>query len=469
MMRLAMLSGAAALMLLGACSLIVDLEPDCDEVSSCGAYACNDANTACRDSCASDLHCGPGHGCSLETGTCEWSGCDPLADAPLALDGVHPSFETFRASTTLGGVALVLEHPRGIFLSRMRENSRGELSLIADSADPELGAFVVFERDVPEGRERQFARVGLLANSVSELGDNRLMFAWRIFDGQRFLLRSFRIERIDGQAGTDAGPRPRSQVNFHTQRRGELLGDLLLLPRPQGASALWHEPSGTDSDRLVVMALDGRLDSEGGESVELGDRAVRDIRGVAANRVAGRTLVAFTGTDGGGVNRVVTRFYRDDVSLSASPEVVRVAGGSRTEAVAIGPAGGSAWLLWSEGQRLMELGLDALGAPRSDRTAVEVAEGMDVAVQRGLRSASRLNDFVVAFAAERGDATGLWLARVDENGVAGMPFPVGAEALAEEIVAFDVFPNTVGGFSAVWLQERDGERTWWYRPWVCSE
>lgn len=65
-----------ASLLLGGCSAVVDIEPDCDQVSECGAYLCNDENTACKAQCrSSSSDCATGFVCMDDEARCEGGLC----------------------------------------------------------------------------------------------------------------------------------------------------------------------------------------------------------------------------------------------------------------------------------------------------------------------------------------------------------------------------------------------------------
>lgn len=76
-----LLTGATfGLGLLCGCSTIIDVEPDCSKRSECGAYECNDENTACKSTCKGNSDCATGFVCIDGQAICEGGLCESKVD-----------------------------------------------------------------------------------------------------------------------------------------------------------------------------------------------------------------------------------------------------------------------------------------------------------------------------------------------------------------------------------------------------
>lgn len=134
---------AAMTSFLFSCSVVVSsmTKADCEEVSDCAPYSCDQDNIECLNSCSTDNDCVAGAIC--EQNVCLDSLCEPVADMiniPLSLpdqnwttSGVWNELAaTFDEN---GNISLVLAEPdEGIFLYRIIDHS-DRLEILEDYAD----------------------------------------------------------------------------------------------------------------------------------------------------------------------------------------------------------------------------------------------------------------------------------------------------------------------------------------------
>lgn len=112
---------------LSGCSSVIDVAPDCDTRSDCGAYVCNTANTACTSSCTENAECAPAFVCLANRGECEGGYCSARDDgASLPIDGLGWNHYVFAPplSASGDGVGLVLAaNAQGIGFRRLESRS----------------------------------------------------------------------------------------------------------------------------------------------------------------------------------------------------------------------------------------------------------------------------------------------------------------------------------------------------------
>ena len=82
----------AATCLTVSCTALVDVEPDCAERNACGAYGCNEENTACLTSCASNRECAAGYICEVGAGQCLGGLCEAVGPV-VSLESEEPFVE----------------------------------------------------------------------------------------------------------------------------------------------------------------------------------------------------------------------------------------------------------------------------------------------------------------------------------------------------------------------------------------
>ncbi|MCA9563121.1 MAG: hypothetical protein KC561_06510, partial [Myxococcales bacterium] len=99
------------------CSLLLGIEPDCDQVSDCAPYTCDAENLACLSVCTADSECVSGYVCNTSNGVCEQAGCAleaehrglfSLQGDDLEFDAAQSGDGTWLLATSSQGVALIL-------------------------------------------------------------------------------------------------------------------------------------------------------------------------------------------------------------------------------------------------------------------------------------------------------------------------------------------------------------------------
>ena len=102
------------------CSLLLDVEPDCDAARDCGGYLCNAEQTACLNTCASETECTAGYACDEPTQSCRQIA--DLEAEPIALSAVPTWGEEFALGTAGSLLAtefgLVVGGSEGLGLAR---------------------------------------------------------------------------------------------------------------------------------------------------------------------------------------------------------------------------------------------------------------------------------------------------------------------------------------------------------------
>jgi hypothetical protein len=98
--RLALWVGVAALAAGSvSCSLVIDVEPDCQD-PVCSPYRCTTDGIACGVSCRTDAECAAGYSCDATAGVCEFSGCTVITGVERVLLDL-PEMVTELAMATL--------------------------------------------------------------------------------------------------------------------------------------------------------------------------------------------------------------------------------------------------------------------------------------------------------------------------------------------------------------------------------
>ena len=119
------------------CSLLLDVEPDCDAVSDCTPYVCNSENTACLSDCAGTSDCAPGFVCERGGTSCVSQGCQPLTDAVSLLSQGGSGFE-YDVALLDGTFWVVAASSGGVGLTDVALDGSTSGSLITLDTDPVL-------------------------------------------------------------------------------------------------------------------------------------------------------------------------------------------------------------------------------------------------------------------------------------------------------------------------------------------
>jgi hypothetical protein len=129
--------GAIVLFVPG-CSLLIDVEPNCDTVVNCEPYICNVENTACLGQCETDLECAPGYSC-YQNGTCLEQGC--LVEPPIALFTLGGTGFEYDIASFNGGYWAIASSSLGVGLIQIQSSGEvvgGDDPLQFLDTDPQL-------------------------------------------------------------------------------------------------------------------------------------------------------------------------------------------------------------------------------------------------------------------------------------------------------------------------------------------
>lgn len=232
---------------LSGCSLLLDVEPDCDAVRDCNGYLCNAEQTGCLNTCAAETDCTAGYACDEPTQSCRQVA--DLEAQPVALTTLPTWAEEFAfgsagslASTEFG---LLVGGTPGLGFARFS----------ADAAPlpgaPEAAPFGL-DRLAPASAERArfLPAVGrALPSTVAGLSEAALVFGWAEPTADRN--RLFVSRRTLGTAPAVA------PVLLRDASRGAALSQLSFAAGPDLIMALWREQSGASSElRALPLAAD---------------------------------------------------------------------------------------------------------------------------------------------------------------------------------------------------------------------
>lgn len=125
-----------------ACSLLLDVEPDCDVVADCAPYVCNAENTACLQDCTTNAECAPGWVCERGGNQCVSQGCQPQTDPVRILTLEQPAFE-YDVARLGDNYWVVVADSEGVGIAEVRPD--GSLGVGSDGLEqldetPSLGA-----------------------------------------------------------------------------------------------------------------------------------------------------------------------------------------------------------------------------------------------------------------------------------------------------------------------------------------
>ena len=247
-MRLPLLAPLLLPLALTGCSLLLDVEPDCDAARDCNGYLCNAEQTACLNTCAAENECTAGYACDEPTQSCRQIA--DLEAAPIALSAVPTWGEEF----ALGTAGSLLSTEFGLVVG----GSEG-LGVVRFSAagavlpsSPEPAPFGL-DRLAPVSAEDALFRPALgraLPSTIAGLSDAALVFGWAEPTADRN--RLFVSRRTIGASQTPAAP-----VLLRDASRGAALSQLSFAAGPDLVMALWREQSGASSElRALPLAAD---------------------------------------------------------------------------------------------------------------------------------------------------------------------------------------------------------------------
>jgi hypothetical protein len=271
-MRLPLLVPLLLPFALTGCSLLLDVEPDCDAARDCGGYRCNAEQTACLNTCAAENECTAGFACDEPTQSCRQIAdleAEPIALAALPTWGEEFAFGSAGSllSTEFG---LVVGGSEGLGLARF--STAG--AALAASLEP---APFALERLAPISaqRARFLPTVGrALPSTTAGLSEAALLFGWAEPSADRN--RLFVARRTIGEGQAIATPLLLRDASSQAS-----LSQLTFAAGPDLVMALWREQSGVSSElRAMPLAADSLTPILGAASRLTGSNEV------AANPIA---------------------------------------------------------------------------------------------------------------------------------------------------------------------------------------
>jgi len=271
-MRLPLLAPLLLPFALTGCSLLLDVEPDCDAARDCNGYRCNAEQTACLNTCAAENECTAGFACDEPSQSCRQIAdleAEPIALAALPIWGEEFAFGSAGSllSTEFG---LVVGGSEGLGLSRF--STAG--ATLASSLEP---APFALERLAPISaqRARFLPAVGrALPSTTAGLSGAALLFGWAEPSADRN--RLFVARRTIGEGQAIATPLLLRDASSQAS-----LSQLTFAAGPDLVMALWREQSGVSSElRAMPLAADSLTPILGAASRLTGSNEV------AANPIA---------------------------------------------------------------------------------------------------------------------------------------------------------------------------------------
>ena len=247
-MRLPLLAPLLLPFALTGCSLLLDVEPDCDAARDCNGYFCNAEQTACLNTCASETECTAGYACDEPTQSCRQIA--DLEAEPIALSTLPTWGEEFALGTAGSLLAtefgLVVGGSEGLGLARF--STAG--APLPSSPEPAPFALDRLAQPNPAG-PRFLPAVGrALPSSTAGLFDAALLFGWAEPSADRN--RIFVARRTIGEGQAIAAPLLLRDASSQAS-----LSQLSFAAGPDLIMALWREQSGVSSElRAMPLAAD---------------------------------------------------------------------------------------------------------------------------------------------------------------------------------------------------------------------
>ena len=230
------------------CSLLLDVEPDCDAARDCNGYLCNAEQTACLNTCAAETDCTAGYACDEPTQSCRQIA--DLEAEPIALSALPTWGEEF-ALGTAGSLlstefGLVVGGSEGLGLARF--STAG--ALLASSPEPAPFGLDRLAQPNPAG-PRFLPSVGrALPSTVAGLSDAALLFGWAEPSADRN--RIFVARRTIGEGQAVSAPLLLRDASSQAS-----LSQISFAAGPDLVMALWREQSGVSSElRAMPLAAD---------------------------------------------------------------------------------------------------------------------------------------------------------------------------------------------------------------------
>jgi len=457
-MRLPLLAPLLLPFALTGCSLLLDVEPDCDAARDCGGYLCNAEQTACLNTCAAENECTAGYACDEPTQSCRQIAdleAEPIALAALPTWGEEFAFGSAGSllSTEFG---LVVGGSEGLGLARF--STAG--ATLAASLEP---APFALDRLAPISaqRARFLPTVGrALPSTTAGLSDAALLFGWAEPSADRN--RLFVARRTIGEGQAIATPLLLRDASSQAS-----LSQLSFAAGPDLVMALWREQSGVSSElRAMPLAADSLTPILGAASRLTGSNEV------AANPIAlrlGERWGALYLSSELGVRTVRVIGLESDASqlgeLDLNTPVANAVELGDLVATETVSGAAAAYTQLEDGQKsLRGLLLPATAVAALGDSTQNATSGPTFAVSEGTASVSK-----PAIAAVDGEVAVAWLSigedrarslmlrRFDSAGVALSPAGVVVSDAGGTVIDLKL-AATVNGYALLWFT-RDNNQT----------
>lgn len=434
------LAFVAILLTTTSCSLLIDVEPDCDTVSSCTPYACNELNTACLDSCRTDSDCATGYICRHNSDVCTLMGCREVTE-PIRLTTISNASFEYDVALTSSSFWLLVGTESSVGLM--------EVTLGGTVVGGE-GAIVVLDTSPTSPVQPQIvgAEGGISAFWVGSTGPN-------VSD-----IRAFRLE----DDGLTVGPRVVYQ--------GELsqnIDNLSVGLTSAGIGLSWATFIGRSRLQALVLNTDTTY---GQDNIEL---APNNAAVVISSEDVGATLpsvtltetglaVAFRASDGG-FSSVDVNFVDDELAEIGQQRVSNY-DESTLNQVTADDLMGSVVVAWIE----ISDGVYSLMRAITDETEIvlhaTVSEDFTTVPNEATLAAGS-NEFALAFTAQSDGVEDVFLRRFDEFGnPLFVTFAVSGGTATDP--SDPIVVRTADGYSVFWIEESSSSRGLYYRRYTCG-
>lgn len=444
-MHLRMMRGfvASAALLLGGCSLVVDVPADCEN-RDCAPYVCGADGIACMTTCAADDDCVAGFVCDAEAGACEPAGCE-AAGEPIRLAELPERVDEFDIVAASDPEQLVVLLGNQDGLGFLRFDMTG--GRVPDPIDESFGALPVAPaNDDRSPFEPRIERIALAD------GAELLLFAWRANrDG---------LDRVEVTTFDPDAPSVPTVSTPYVARQRTLVNAPGVARTSRGLRAVWRETVGQGSTIYTIPAGDEDVDER---PLTAEDESVGVLHTTTLAERA--MLVASTASDGferldlyvvdeNGVAVGRGRLQAEQSAQSVSFPLVDVA------------AGTDRWFaLWGvesddveyRGAVLTPEDLSSL-AGDSPTAVPSFPVGRDLSDVDDASATWRGDQLFLAWEGTRRGIEDIWVTRYTSDGNARFaPFPVtgGAAGAVDGVHVF----SSVNGVDVVWRERRDeGDR-----------
>ena len=460
------------LILFSACSLLIDVEPNCDVAADCTPYVCNADNTACLTGCRLDADCAAGFACDVGRSVCVGSGC-------IALGPTRESGELVSSLREVSGAALF-----PFFATLQYAPSQPVQILLYSIEDGGLlqpGPEAVPLSTANPGTDNRTRNSAALWSRGAQVGttEDILLTLWLENDprsaGTPHRLVGRAMQFNPNEPVYALGP-----VQRVADRRQQPLA-LQLRTRSGGFWAAWFERSPGQTAETVGKLQFLRLNALGapllGEPIVFpsGTATVRGWSGMARSNAG---VLFGTVIQEGGQSRVVGGLLPNEGASLGTPAPWHSTTSPVTD-VAIGSGGPNATVVWRERQADGAFTLQALRlSGEGTRLDAETPQRIDpdfthtLSTRPSLAMVDGVNESLLLFTGRRQERSGLWLTRFGRDGQqVGLPFPVAERNLdVSRMITFHAVP-TERGYVVQWverLEDDENARRFFYRAFRCT-